>query len=255
MIKPQGYTDCEHLAAYYALYPVPVAALLWCGVPPENIQSHLDKAQPTAVRGVLSLTYMPCFAVRCRALHEAIENGALTVCREKGVPVDDHVAPEQRHVRRADLKAWMEKEFPADKPAYLFDEIERKTHAAINIEAFQALQVERNALKARLNEVTQKVDEIITERDALKACLDKMTAAQAAKNAPSERAETTYLNIIGGMLNLMLGKSPAGNPQSVFQNQAAIISALLGHYEGKPGISDRTLEAKFAEAKRSLSSS
>ena len=31
-----------------------------------------------------------------------------------------------------------------------------------------------------------------------------------------------------------------------------IISALLAHYGGKPGISDTTLEKKFAEAKRSL---
>ena len=66
------------------------------------------------------------------------------------------------------------------------------------------------------------------------------------------RAETTYLNIIGAMLGLMLGKSPAGKPQSVFDNQAAIIAALLGHHEGKPGISARTLEDKFAAAKRSL---
>lgn len=68
----------------------------------------------------------------------------------------------------------------------------------------------------------------------------------------SDRAETTYLNIIGAMLALMLGKSPAGKPQSIFDNQAAIIDALLGHYEGKPGISKRTLEDKFAAAKRSL---
>jgi hypothetical protein len=49
-----------------------------------------------------------------------------------------------------------------------------------------------------------------------------------------------------------LGKSPAGKPQSVFDNQAAIIAALLGHHEGKPGISARTLEEKFAAGKRSL---
>lgn len=71
----------------------------------------------------------------------------------------------------------------------------------------------------------------------------------------ASRAETTYLNIIGGLLALMLGKSPAGNPQSVFDNQAAIISALLGHHADKPGIAQRTLEEKFAAAKRSLTGS
>jgi len=66
------------------------------------------------------------------------------------------------------------------------------------------------------------------------------------------RAETTYLNIIGGLLALMLGKSPAGKAQSVFNNQAAIISALLAHHADKPGIAQRTLEEKFAAANRSL---
>jgi len=71
----------------------------------------------------------------------------------------------------------------------------------------------------------------------------------------SLRAETTYQNIIGGLLGLMLGKTPAGKAQSVFESQSAIISALLAHHDGKPGISSRTLEEKFAEAKRSLNGS
>lgn len=68
----------------------------------------------------------------------------------------------------------------------------------------------------------------------------------------SPRAETTYLNIIGGLLVLMLGNSPAGKPQSVFGSQTAIIDALLGHFQSKPGIAPRTLQEKFAAATRSL---
>ncbi len=68
------------------------------------------------------------------------------------------------------------------------------------------------------------------------------------------RSETTYLNIIGALLNLMLTQSPGGQRYSAFNNQAAIIDMLLSHHSGKPGISQRTLEAKFAEAKRQLTS-
>jgi len=67
-----------------------------------------------------------------------------------------------------------------------------------------------------------------------------------------KRAESTYLNIIGAMLDLMLSKSPGGQPYSTFASQDAIISALLAHHEGKPGIAERTLEAKFAAARRNL---
>jgi len=86
---------------------------------------------------------------------------------------------------------------------------------------------------------------IESERDSLKAMVDKTGTL-------GKRAESTYLNIIGAMLDLMLSKSPGGQPYSTFVSQAAIISALLAHHEGKSGISARTLEEKFAAAKRSL---
>lgn len=70
-----------------------------------------------------------------------------------------------------------------------------------------------------------------------------------------KREEATLLNITGALLGLLLGKTPAGKPQSVFKDQAAVIDALLASYEGKAGIAKRTLEEKFAEAKRNLSSS
>ncbi len=50
----------------------------------------------------------------------------------------------------------------------------------------------------------------------------------------------------------MLGNSPSGRKMSEFANQGAIISAMLAHFEGIPGISVRTLEGKFSEANKSL---
>jgi hypothetical protein len=71
----------------------------------------------------------------------------------------------------------------------------------------------------------------------------------------NRREETTLLNITGALLSLLIGSTPAGKPQSVFRSQAAVIDAMLVTHAGKPGISARTLEEKFAEAKRSLSAS
>jgi len=68
----------------------------------------------------------------------------------------------------------------------------------------------------------------------------------------SEREESTYLNIIGGLLGLMLSESPEGKKLSVYINQSAIASALLAHYSHKAGISQRTLDSKFANAKKSI---
>lgn len=253
-MKPwHNQNDCEHLRAYHAYYPVPVAAMLWCGVPPDDAQEELNQIFPHPnIRGVFTHPFIPCFEVRCRILHDAIESGALPASRENGKVTDEHIAPERRHVSREHLRAWIVKEHPADKPAFLFDEIERKTHAAINVDAFRTLQADRDAARVELEKVKAREAKAIREMDAIRGERDSLRAMVEKMNTPGERAKTTYLNIIGAMLELMLGKSPAGKPQSVFDSQAMIISAVLGHYEGKPGISARTLEQKFAAAKRSL---
>lgn len=253
-MKPwHNKNDCEHLRAYHAYYPVPAAALLWCGVPPDDVQEELNRISPHPnIRGVFTHPFIPCFEVRCRIIHDAIESRTLAASRENGKVTDEHIAPERRHVSREHLKAWIAKEHPADKPAFLFDEVERKTHSAITADTFRALQADRDAARTELEKAKAWAAETIREMDAMRGERDSLRAMVDKASAPGERAETTYLNIIGAMLALMLGKSPAGKPQSVFDNQAAIIAALLGHHEGKPGISARTLEDKFAAAKRSL---
>ena len=68
------------------------------------------------------------------------------------------------------------------------------------------------------------------------------------------RAETTYLNIIGAMTELMLGKSKMGDDNSVFKNQSAIVTSILEKFESKPGISQRSLDDKLAQARKSITS-
>lgn len=61
-----------------------------------------------------------------------------------------------------------------------------------------------------------------------------------------QRERTTLLNVIGALLELVK------NPRDGRTSDAAVIRELLACYEDRPGISKPTLEAKFAEAKRSL---
>jgi hypothetical protein len=148
MKKPWEDESCDQVQSYYTVYPVPVAAALWCGIPPSEIQGHLE-ASTKLPHAVYRHPYIPCLEPRCRAIHEAIEKSALLVCRENGKSFDEnteHVAYDRRHVTRQNLKEWISKEFPSDKPAFLFDETERKTHAAFNADSFRALQADRDAL-------------------------------------------------------------------------------------------------------------
>jgi FtsZ-binding cell division protein ZapB len=256
-MKPKGFDSCVELKSRYEFYPVKVAAALWCGIPEGELNHILNQAIEVS-RGVWASPYISCLEPRCRAIHDAINDALLPVCRENGHVVEEHVAPERRHVRGEDLRIWIAENFPNDKPAFLFDEIERSTHTAINSEAFRALQVDRDAIKLeneklkKLNqELTRQKEELKLESESIKACIEKMTASSNL----NPKAETTYLNIIGAMLELILGKSPAGMKHSIFDTQAAVISALMGYHSGKQGISDRNLEQKFSDAKKSLKSS
>ena len=129
MTKPWETDSCEHVQSYYTIYPVPVAAALWCGIPPTDVEEHLNSATQVH-RAIYQHPYIKFLEPRCRAIQEAIEKGILPVSRENGKPFDGsqkHVAPEHRHVTWQNLEEWVAHKFPSDKPAFLFDEIERKT--------------------------------------------------------------------------------------------------------------------------------
>ena len=94
---------------------------------------------------------------------------------------------------------------------------------------------------------------LVVRTKALAELCERVSETDPAKKRPlGERAETTYLNIIAGLLGLMLGTTPSGKKISSFDSQASVISALLANYPRKSGIAQRTLEDKFADAKRSL---
>lgn len=244
--------NCTNIHSYFSLYPVAVAAALWCGVPMSSVDKYLKEAA-TENPAVFRHPQIKCLEIKCRAIHNAIDSGILPVSRENGRIITEHVAPGRRHVSRQNLKDWIAKEFPSNKPEFLFDEVERKSHSAINADSFRALQADRDAAQAEIKRMEAIISNLTKERDALLGENSSLKSIVERNNRPGERSETTYLNIIGGLLELMLKKSPLGKP--TFISQAAIISALLAHYEHKPGIAARTLEEKFAAANQSLESS
>lgn len=104
-------------------------------------------------------------------------------------------------------------------------------------------------LRGRLEQDGAEI--LITEIAALRAELAqyKSKDARTVQRPIQNREKTTYLNIIGAMLELM--KSPRPGRDS----DTAVIDEIERNYRDKPGISTRTLQEKFAAAKRSLSAS
>lgn len=248
-----GYNDKSCNALEKPFYRPVEAALRWCGL--IKMESMiLGSLGDDMIPKTGSFPQWPCLQANTEKILDAIMHGEIPHGRDgKTVAKQEHVARPRLTIRHSDLKEWMSQYYPDQKPAFLFDEIERKTHKAIDSEAFQALQVERDSLKARIEkaevwakEIMKEKESLIGERDSLRVMVDKAYT-------PDQRSETTYLNIIGGLMGLLLGETPSGNKHSVFESQAAIIQGLLSHYPNKSGISQRTLESKFSEAKKSLS--
>lgn len=238
----------EELLAYSAVYRVPIAAALWCGVPASDAESFLQDSSVQVDRGVFESPFVDNLEVRCRALHHAIERGFLHCCGEHGRIIDGYVAPEKRYVARRDLKQWMAQEFESEKPSFLFGEAERRAH----VETLHRLREERDVLVSQIDQLKSCYAEVIEGRDRIAHEMNMLAVRSAADRPIPARAETTYLNIIGALLDLLLAKSPSENRRALFPSQAAVITALESRFPGKEGLSQRTLHDKFAAAKRSL---
>lgn len=148
-------------------------------------------------------------------------------------------------IRHVDLKDWMCRFYPAHRPLFLFSRLERKAIAGMSRDAVHALLLEREGLRLRVEQGEENIKKL---REQLRA-VEQFSGSVATL---SPRSETTYLHILGGLLTLLLGSSPSGQPYSSFESQEAIISALIAHHGERLGIAERTLQAKFAAARRAL---
>lgn len=253
MGKPWEDENCDEIFGYFSMYPVGVAAALWCGIPPNEVHKYLEETHEVTP-GIYKHPTVKCLEAKCRAMQMAINDGNLPASRENGIIVTDHIAPARRHVSRQHLKDWISKAFPNNKPNFLFDEVEQKTHTAINADSYLSLQADRDALRTEVERLNTLNSNIINERDSLRGENNSLRAIVNKGCTPDPRSETTYLNIISGLKNLLLSTSPAGRKHSIFESQAAIIDALIQYNPNVPGISETTLEQKFADANRSLAS-
>lgn len=229
------------------------AAIRWSGL----LEHEAQILQALGTRLIPDSTDFPSWPtlqLNAERIYDALVNGELRygrngISNEGSVPLYD---PDLT-VRHIDLKAWMIRFYPDQRPSFLFDEIERDGHPSISLHTIQALLADREALKVELADQQRMVAMLQSQLQTISAERDNL--AKQYGTPVGHRSESTYLNIVGGLLGLLLGKSPGGAPYSSFHTLEAVISALLAHHAGRPGISERTLRAKFTAARRHLSAS
>ena len=227
------------------------AAIRWCNL--TRFEIHILRTMNAkATPDPKDISRWPILVLNTERIFDAIRNGDLPYGKG-GITYNDPSLLEDPDltIRHVDLKIWMSRFYPNQKPAFLFDAVEQKVHSAIDLETIQVLLAERETLRIRIADYEQSLNELQEQRELLCKQAENWNFTN---REVTPRSETTYLNIIGGLLTLLLGRSPGGVPYSSFETMESVISALLAHYEGKPGISERTLWAKLTAAKRYLNS-
>ena len=251
MANPWESDSCEEVRAYYSAYYIPQAAALWCGVPVEVLEQILSKATDTG-RNVYAHPKISCLEPRCRVIHDAIDNNKIPCGRDgKGrkLESEDHVAPERRTVSRQDLKEWIAKEFPSDKPDFLFDEIERKTHSAINAESFRALQADGDALQRQIKSAEATIEKMELEKyEAVAKVKQYEERLKYLDDKIDPRLERTYLNIIGALLEITTGIFK----DESFKSETQLRDFIAEKFDDLRGVSPRNTADIFAAAKRAL---
>lgn len=178
--------------------PIEVA-IRWC-----NLIKHeeiiLKQVQDNLVPGPGLFPQWPCLRANAEKVLDAILSNDLSYGRDgRTVKPDDQVAKHRLTVRHSDLKIWMQKHYPDQKPAFLFDAIEQNTHSAMSKDAFLALQAERDALKIRIDNATDVYRKLKQERDNIAAERDKLHTLVGKALTTTER--NTLLTILAAVCN------------------------------------------------------
>lgn len=270
------FNSCENIKNSFDYLTVPQAALIWCGVPRDEISIELKQCHPKGstnaqLRNTFVHPYITCVEPRCTVLHEAFNKGQLRMGRDggnsdyiygekdkheydnNGISGTGHINPERRTIKINDLKDFIREYYPDDMPKTLFSPIDISKAVPITHEDYLTLKSRNEALESRI----EKAKEVYKEqKNCIAELEDRLRQVQTSQlpkinEKLSERTEISYLTTIGLLLELMTTPKGLDN-RAPFQSQNTIISDITD--KGIYGQGKSTLETRFSEANRILES-
>jgi hypothetical protein len=137
------------------------AAVRWCELTNKEavIMANLEGANNMPSRAIIAQLSAPCLLTRAQAIHHALENQKMPWCRDgKLCDPKDKPAGARLSVLHEDLKKWIAENYPDQKPKFLFDELERSTHSAITLEAYQTLEAENKRLEIENKDTRDRLE-------------------------------------------------------------------------------------------------
>ncbi|NAO28866.1 protein kinase [Pseudomonas syringae pv. dysoxyli] len=142
--------------------------------------------------------------------------------------------------------------YPDQRPSFLFGRAPAEQEH-IRYGTYLTLQADRDALEVQLKATEATLQVLMNELQA--AGVERETLRMLAENKKnlSDQSKTSFLNVIGALVDLILGSTEAGRKHSIFESQASIVDSITSHHDGVKGLSKRSLDEKFAAGRRSLS--
>ncbi|MBA1221546.1 hypothetical protein G7017_11655 [Pseudomonas fulva] len=225
------------------------AAILWCDLSDhEDEILQVDLSLPGSL--LKHFPQWPGLHDHAECIYDAIVGGDLPATY-LGHPITSDYQVHRVHwsIRRADLMVWFARNYPGEKPAFLFSSnIDHSECVSLN--AHLAKQAELDFALGTLEQLQQSYAAATDEMAALTTFNDKLKARLDSLGIPSETSEAMHNMLIGAMLVATLGKNQNGKLQSIYPSQAAFVQAILRRFPDVDGLSKSTIDRRFADARR-----
>lgn len=236
----------DSIKGYY--HPID-AAILWSDLA-EHTAEILQVEISNSGELLKHFPQWPSLHFHLERIYDAIACGELPATFLGGpISLNDHSERVYWSIRRADLRVWFALNHPDDKPAFLFpkniDHLE-----CVTLNAYLAVQAERDFYAREFEKMHQAYDSVVGEVAAYKRQEHEFAAQLNAVGPATEASASVHHTIIGALLAVMLEKSQSGQPRSIYKTQAAVVDAITSQFPGVSGLSKRTLDRKFAQARR-----
>ena len=226
-------------------------AIRWCNLMAyeTTILSATSFSPPTLAK---LFPQWPCLHETIEIIRDAIVNhelpyGVLGITVAPGTPTDCNLTT----IRHTDLKSWMTHHYPEQRPAFLFGP-SKSDEKTMSIGTYLTLRADKDALDIELKNAKNTIQIMMDDIRNLKSERENLNTLIDLNSPINEQNKGSLLIIIGALIETILGSTQSGRRHSIFDSQAAIVDSITAHYHGVQGLSKRTLDAKFAAARRSL---
>ncbi|MEJ5861859.1 hypothetical protein [Pseudomonas farsensis] len=244
------YGGCIMVSHKNFYRPIEVA-ILWSGL--ADHEKEIVKQTLTRPDDLLKLfPHWPSLQTYSERIYDAIACHQLPATYlNRPITSDTEFEKAYLSIRHSDLRIWVECYYPDDKPIFLFGNETDHSHC-ISIGAHLALKAELEASDRELQKTRKNLENLHANSAQQRENPESPQPQTGTPGSYLEQSNSILYVIIGALLDVSIGKSDDGKVQSIYSTQTILVETVTNRFSNVQGLSKRTLDRKFAEARRHL---